>query len=725
MVTIKNSSANSSDAFSQASGSYGVLPDVLYWAEVKRYLSSDDEWQYVPWLEPVECVEAAAPEVSSARFRYQYGQILRNQASSYDTFYPINARNWYVRILMQRYGEDPQAIWYGIFADDQGTLDGSSVGGTQILRAYGVAQLLDRIKIDRAYVYDVDPADPLGERTKMKIDWVPTHNRRTNTGRRGVKDRKLKGNCRGTEPSLFASDGAIWSNYNVLRYLLDNFWYEETRLGFQIIGQWETLADIKDVHDFDGDTIWGAIKKLVDRRYGISAVAYIDDSDYSLIVRIFTLTDVPITVGESTLPANRMQTDFTVPSEAPYTHLVGEVPFRTTSLSDYNVIKVRSAERIKVMLTLSYLHGNLQKDWASTSESAYKACAGVAANANQSVHEARDMFRARDKFKHVYTRHRIIDNWGWSTRGVKDSSENFYVSIKANEDGTIQKEPQAPNIWNSQKKAFRDLPLLVGYDYSVSPPTTTLADDSDPGFQSMKVFVRYAWGVDVVNITGNNNPVVAVNEKWAYVDQISAVMPAVPNSGFHPLENEIGFQLNTSYNHLFALKDWAGALDGTKDPKLDYHRLACTVFIETDQKLQVVYRSPLSTVEPKRTMVIEVPDVEYWYAQPETVIDINDDGQLVLIPKDNQILRDDSDVLRAVAAKARAWYMGRRQAVQIPINDIGIFVPIGTMLTAINSVYGRDPVRTCVTARKIDFDSRTTVIETGFHAIDLMPRTRY
>src|SRR6185503_19045521 len=83
---------------------------------------------------------------------------------------------------------------------------------------------------------------------------------------------------------------------------------------------------------------------------------------------------------------------------------------------------------------------------------------------------------------------------------------------------------------------------------------------------------------------------------------------------------------------------------------------------------------------PKR-LTIDVPECEYWYAPAKvTVCGIDEDGKLQYVHAGNESVRDDRLKLAAVLAFALAWYGKDRQAVEIPIKQVGKFIGIGSVL---------------------------------------------
>jgi hypothetical protein len=122
--------------------------------------------------------------------------------------------------------------------------------------------------------------------------------------------------------------------------------------------------------------------------------------------------------------------------------------------------------------------------------------------------------------------------------------------------------------------------------------------------------------------------------------------------------------------------------------------------------------------EAERRLIIEVPGAEYWYALRATVVDV-EGGNLFRIHPDNRVLRDDSDILRGIAAFAQAWYQVQRQTVRITLKKVDNFAVLGSLLTTISGQYN-ESVNTVISSVETDFRSSTMEYQTGWGEFDVI-----
>ena len=165
---------------------------------------------------------------------------------------------------------------------------------------------------------------------------------------------------------------------------------------------------------------------------------------------------------------------------------------------------------------------------------------------------------------------------------------------------------------------------------------------------------------------------------------------------------------------------YSGAGASSIEAEFDYQKLAFTCQFEHDIRPRVVVENVAGTPSTtERKLVIDVPGAESWWVATGTILDVDDKGKPVRYKGSDNLVRDDSEKLQAVAAFASGWYGVTRQAVNIVINSVGLFCQLGVLITDIRTSSMTEPVRTVVTARSIDFDAQQTTIETGYANFDL------
>lgn len=668
-----------------------LVPPNRSWVMAK--LSYSDRWQYVPYMVPVQCVDVAAPEVGYADIRYDFGLIKREDTTSFLYATTYGLLDCYIQIMTQYEGYAPQAIWTGIITDDQTAADRPGfASGEQQIRAYHLSHLLDREPIANART-----ETPAADGTTQTIGWVPTFNKRSEIGL------SLAGN-RTEEPAedgvyVFGKDGDLWTNLDILEYLC--YYHKPANLDIQFAGQTNLLEQTVDLWDFEGYTLWEAINKLVDRKKGVGFYPWSAGDGY-LYLYIFSLTERDIQFGSATLAANPLQTFYEFPSSRPYTHLTGEIPFRKTTVNQYDRLVIRG-KRAKVTGTFSLADDTLEKGWTQDLEDDYVTAKGTDEQEN-------DRYRSLDKFQGVFSRFTVPNEWDGKV-GDGDGGKKVSMRLRALNDGTMEPRKTGP-LYMVDKTFLRENPFQSGKDYGSEPPTDYNPAEQEPEFQPLLAIAKKVPdGEQVVNA-------------FYILDRLDESLADSSSASVRPTDKRLGVEVAFSPRHLFALGHIEEGGATGSEPVLDYEKLLVTATFESDECPQIIVENFAGNAsESVKTLVLDIPGVEYWYVAPGTVVDVDPDNETKLLryQAESPFIRGEEDLakLEAVAAFITAWYGVRRQAVQIPIKQVGLFVQIGTLLTDIRNANLAEQVRTVVTARKTDFIAGVTVIETGYNALDV------
>jgi hypothetical protein len=442
-----------------------------------------------------------------------------------------------------------------------------------------------------------------------------------------------------------------------------------------------------------------------------------DDSD-NLNINVFTLTDFPIMVGQVQLPANDNQISFSLPTDKPYTHLVDNIPFKTTSTNEYSEIRVRSS-LIQVVAQWDFTTGILVKGWDSTTENDY----ATASSANDP--EANDLYRQQHKFEHVFKTLLIDPKWD----GTIDNENVLPIAL---DDGTVTtdvsqlpKGQTQPPYWGFNKRLSRTLPFLTGFDYSVYPPADTGTEATD---EDLAVKYEYVPCMVLYQDKANGDAHTADN-KWHMIEKLDATNEDLAGIRHKPLDNAFGVQLEHSPNHYMALGTWANDSPGdtNTEPEIDYRNCYVIGMFESDVRQQIAIQTGLDT---PRNLLVDVESAKYVMCCKNQVVGLDPTGGLQLIADDPDalVIHDDNDqdhgsTLQAIATQLAAWYAYPRQAIEIPIKTLGWFADVGALLTSIDMIDSSTPVGTPVTSVHMDFDSGHTVIKTAYHELDFTSLT--
>lgn len=693
-----------------------------------------DKWKPIKYMRCIGACNVAAPEVDSADFVYQYGEIKREDESSFSTY----ERTDFVGKLVQvRIAEAPSTakrtkkqkkkekpLFTGIIIDDADQRLGAS-SGDQSVKAFGIGDLLDRWYIDYGFSLENDK--------RVRMGYCPKFNDKGQWGRALLGNRSVDTNpdAEGEYDIVYlfsaAKNAKTWNARQAIEYVLGFSPWVET-MPVVLSGQVEALELIEDVWEAQGKSVFQFLNDVVNRKYGLGFKLKFEEGDPDrILVDVFTLIDQDVKVGNRTFPKNGNQEPFEFGDSFPKSALLGNMVIRTTSINTYDIIEVRGA-KIKVAFNLgfggSFNSATLTQGWTEGIETEYIDAEG-AENPNDAT-EA-DRLRHSDRYNGVYRHFIIPPAFNWEVGdGTHDCETWTNIAPIPKRDGSVsfnvddEDEDEGLYLHRSLygKEFYRDLPFEKGKNYSVAKvgalPQDNNADGSVPEYVPM-----FAWIYD--NVDGPNHG--PATNKYVMLDKLTKEWPDAGLTDMHvrAVDREMGIEITGPLNHYMAINDFDAEAHPTNVlPEFDFRTLGAVVFVETDAHLRVKIEfvdESGEVDELARTLVVDNPACEYWYAHKDTVVDIVG-GKLIRVHPDNQVVRDDSDKLRAIAEMYAAWYNRKRTAIHIPISEIGVFYEVGTFITTIDALEDAPEVNTVVTAIRWDFDNQQTEIETAYLQLD-------
>lgn len=692
---------------------------------IRRYVESkarwSDPWVFEQYIAPVACAHTSAPSIGDADLHYDFGRIKREDRSAYADYVDRRLNDRYVRISIQRPSQPPTPLWTGIVADTQTTPVSADVEGSQSFKAWELTHLLDRVELRTSNVQPTmapDSADEDVDGETVRIDRVVTFNERSEGF--GIDgNRSLAPSADNDAAYYFSPESSLltWSAYDVVQYLL--WWHAPREIPWQLTGQTDPLLQSVEVWDLEGLTVWQALSQLIRRDRGLGFYLRIGpgDTDQAVELVVYSISERSYRYGASELPANDNPVFFQLPG-GPAGHLLADVPFRNTAVTQYDRIEI-VAERMLAAATYSIHDGTLEPAWTSEQEQLYKAAVGE-------DEEENDQYRAAEYFAPVYAQYRVPRNWdgrcgaGYDTAddglaATDSGAEDLAVTIpKRLDDGEF--DTQTPGqLFNAFVSFERELPMQQGLDYLQSsiPPSP---EGAVPEYAPLLVAVKWRGWED-----GDDT-------RWAAVDRLTELDEDLLSGNARPLDGELGVEIVFAPRHALARNRWEDAAPSNfvpdEDGGFDYHDMLVTAVVETDRRPRIVLdRAGGQSAEVPKTLRIEVSGAEYWYVNPQTIVDVDHTGQPVrylggAAEGDLCFIRKDSLKLQAVASFAVAWYGPRRQPIVLPIKELGSFVPLGCLLTDVRGAYWSEPVRTPVTAKRWDFVQGMTLIETGYAELD-------
>ena len=630
-----------------------------------------DEWQEVDYLQPLEAVHQAQPGLSQATLRYDYGSVIREDGSAFATAAPLRLANWFVRIGLLSYDDEPVATWTGIISDLAYSVHGGDPepGGVQTLVAYGLEHLLDGVRVRSAKAAQ-------GGGT-AELPWCPPFNERYGRGPGALGNRTTTASG---GLHRFSGDGAQWTNSQIIDRLMTDF-APTTGACDGMNWAWGGDMDILEAqvgqYALDGLTLRQALNTLIDRRRGQGWVVRVVGDTVG--IHVFSVFDEPVTVEGRTIQPNADIVRFTLDGDAAHS-LSDVVLWRQLSQRATRVV-VRG-QRILSTFTVGYgVTSTLEIGWTAAEQAALLAAAGDDMDENA-------LHRASRQHARVGCYHRIPDAWNWMARSGGNANP------KANDDGTVDRFTTG-DYWNHAKHFEPFVP------FEDEAENTT-----EPRYVRPLVFVQHPEHAD----------------KFVQLDRPPAVEGGgamLPPIAVQLMAHEMALMLKTHpLTMMFGLTDTAGIF--VQQPIYKYTSLDATVAVRTDQHLQVVAEiADRDDAGPEREVLVSVPQAEYWHITPGTVDRVETDGTLHVWDGGTPV-RDDSDLLLMVAALAKAWYRKERSAVEITMNYLSPTVRVGSMVEGVfleGDVIGVE-IHTTVSQVRWDFRAQRTYLRTQFAELD-------
>jgi hypothetical protein len=661
------------------------------------------------YLTPETVTLAAAPGISSAVFTWLSGSVKWEDKSTFSDYDVLDLIGWFVKVEVQTGGteESPtySILFVGIFDFDAREIEGDETSAvantTQRITAFGLEYLLDRLPISTAWVLND------GQTQLLEINAVPVFNELFSFG--GVSPIGNRSASKGFNFSVkqcygFGSAGSVWTAYDIAEYLVVN--HQPQSIYFELAGQATQLQNLVLPRlDLEGQSVWEALNRLISYRRGMGfEVRLVEDSGVSgglkPTIYVYTLVESAVTVGTKTLAANGQQ----VASYDISGHEVAQAVQIKSGTSAYGTIKVLG-ERVRSMFTLSFADSTLRIGWTSTEETAYKAGgSGTAAS-------DKDDFRATDQYRRVYSHFLAPSNWQWQA-GNGAGGDKFNANPTINADGTCSPNfAPSSRLWGNARTFLDRLLIKKEQPYSAVTP-------------------EYLEPIALIK---------RATSQWSHIEQLGDA--TLPSGHLRMLDNQLGVEVRFNPSHQLAKNHWSGAAaSNVSSPPLDYSDLIVTLAVETDERLKVIETTGVGS---GRLKVIYVPDAHFWWINPGTVIAATYNGLLRhnatnanptgTYPNGN-IIRNDVDRLRQIAAYAKAWYGRTRSAATFTVlgcpADItytgsgagtGFWRP-GILLADLMNALRTFTLNTVVSEVSVDLRRGTTTVNTHYAELDFVER---
>ena len=677
-----------------------------------------DDWQLRPDLEWIDAAAATAAEGGDqATIRRRYGRVKDPYEADLATREPINLDRWWVRVRLAN-DEGLADLFVGRVQAETRTIHASDDyrSGSQLWTVAGPLRLLDKISISRSYWHVPEQLPPHPE---MELGWLPPMNDRDQRGDPG-------GN-RADDPQdpddgiYFYGGDETWNHKQYAEYLLAQFVDESDDSGpaWTLAGEPDLLEELEQVLDFGDSTTAGeALRELIrhDRgldwlvRYRAKADEEDDDETDGFEVVVFSLMPTDYTFRDVTLAKNPNRVILQVGDEPDI-----ECTLERSQAHDYGRVRVLG-QRLVVCCTLwgknAIVRGGLVDDdteaqlraeyeslvpkWTDDLEDLYVDGTG---DADHEAYE-HDLARENDHLAPVYQLYGAPEFWTMHdgiAAPLLDDDNELDLTWTITRSGFVPSGGGA-DYQRHTRETLDWLPLYDGFDYAENPAT-----DENPDGHHPDLLAPAAWMFD------------PYLQKYAAVEDLGFSL-SVSRSDW-------GIAINASPAHILALNHFTAPADYPTliDPVYDYDDLIATIALRTDQRLAITVEID-DHAASDGTLDILVPDAEWWYLAPDTVLGVKPDeknaAQLITSGnqiEDPQVLRDDTDRLAEVMVSTIARYHASRNRASITIRGYWPWSALlGQILAGVEDEGDVQEVAAAITSISWTANPPRTLIKTGY-----------
>ena len=650
-----------------------------------------DAWDLYADLHCPEATWCLSPSMPTATLEWAYGWVKGLAQRQVSVVQKLDVNGWYVKVVMETdtlAGE--QYTWYGVIEeiedDHRGivTAGGLSIAnGWQTLHCYGLERLLDKEYLAESWV-DVDRAAPIAVQLPIvfnrggrpnKNDWL-TQPLLGNV----FEGRKL------TPGGTNRPTAQWWSTWDICDYLVrwmspkDSFRTRNKRIPYVLVNDamYLPLLD-RPVVEQEGNTVLSLLNRLIDRRRLRSFRTTVDEtktpSEVQLVVNAWNKDEIDPGIDDVDI----LLPNYDVVSLKYDRNESTTSTLRKTKVNRYDRIVCRGARRTSTA-TFFVDATLLAIAWTAAEETAYEAAAsGEAGYAGWDVLKKKQRnleVRSSDELSAVYSWFQLPYEWG-QTVLAPDSANSQAAFI----DSSGIAVPQ-----DIHEVFFQpSLPLYEHVDYSGS----VIADDTaadPPVFVYRKPLVvfkvptdaRYVAGDAIATLAESTCDPVGDGKNWRW----SAVVQVQPDS------RVLEVPVSGEPQHVIAKTDFT-PLAGDRDVgDFDYQskEMLITATLLDNRYAEGKY-PPDGTldgtlIDEQFGYVIYAGDAyRQDYVVPDTVVDVDTAGALV--KSNGGYVRDDTDLLAALARVAYEWWHQERVVLALQTTQLTSKIQVGYLIDTI------------------------------------------
>jgi hypothetical protein len=698
----------------------------------------DEQWANVPfvWCDTLKRAVNAYDEADLTRF---IGDMVQPGSDHFDDYQPLDLLGKFVKITIPQDEEDPPVEpieWVGFVvgtakersAVKPGAPDNKLTGKTQSLKAVGLEYFLDRVQIDRSFVYE-------DERILRVIPFNGGQGVALDADTRTRANRSADVNDDEVYTFVPASEtGQLWTSTQIIKYLLNYFSPvnsadEPAPVPFELEADDEVLLDgIAPTLNPDGMTLFQVLNKLLAPQRGYVWWLEFDDGAFADLrkarIRVETVATNTISLlSLGSIPANRDQQSLDFDGERDVDNVVvAEMGSRI-----YHQIVCRGA-RMTCTGTLGNVNSasihELISDWQIEPEDFEAEYLHAAADTtaydvlNEAEQKDRnDAYRQAERFYRVFSAFRIDPDWdGMSGDGADGERHIMFAELSDNGSvvGGLNFSPNGLRILNHTR-------LKRGWDYEIgSSPVETTPQGTEAEYMPLFAIFKVS--------TPDESAEVEQHDKYQFAhalndSEFSAGDPVSDNISvsyhLHAQQTAPGIILNAAgAQHACALNHWDSAEPTNTAPQVDYETLRLTCTLEADTYCEARYPidADLPANVPLQKLLLYVGD-EYRldFLAQNSVVDLRN-GEPVLTS--GAVLRDDRKRLADIAKTAYEWYKLDRRPLTVKFRNLRNLWRLGMLITTIGSGSTQENVNTVVSIITYDTNHGNITIETHDAALD-------
>lgn len=661
----------------------------------------------------------AAPEIDEAILRYDYGSILREDATEWEAVSPLaDKTGQYVRIDVNAVDADGDPdtaksfYWYGVVEVMQDSVlgnignvvAGSSdnvTAGTQQIVCYGLARMLERTIVRSSFVEpDAIGGFPLEMPRGLPFNLDEGNEMYTLRGNRSENEVGQS-----FAFSLTPRRNAKWSAMQAMKYLLHR---HHPPGGPWLMAFTSGVAEAADWYDVsvrtDRRTLKAIMDELFDRRRAVSYYVYFDEGLGAVVVHVFTFSSEDILLPNGgVLPANPRQ--YSLDFETAYD--VGDVSVTSLSHQRYTSIVVEGAFRTMTATfelaeadVISPETGSkLIPNWTDEQEANYQA--GVSGEAGYDdlsfdVQYTRNTsFRMSTKYREVYRQWRLPEQWPQDVFSTLDPTYSWWIAPNGYPDVgstivdfgnsilTLGPEP----FFHRVGIFLEALPMFESFDYSednIFTGSTTLDVEHPEAALGMSAFafvtvdpdedetqrtvVRLDRLADLAGTDGEFDFPFSVSLRFSDRNPIAILT----------VDGAAQQLLDGGDNSWETAASTDCAADPTCSRAIDWRTIQFTAAVQLDSRVSITIEGDTTVEGQSRELVLEMPDARCDMILPETVVDVR--GGLPIRTTCGGYLRDDRPRMEAMANCAKKWYGVVRQTLDMDVRRFANIVSIGDLI---------------------------------------------